>query len=340
MSADGPRRALPTRRDALRILAVSGAAASAWAVARRGTGEAEPVTITRTMMGTGLTLTVVGTDRAAARAAALEMVADMDALEAVLSAYRPDSQISQLNATGRVEQPAPILVEVLQRGARAAELGDGAFDLTVQPVLALYAGRPAGAALPSPAAVEAARACVDHRAVRVTADAVALARPGMAVTVDGIATGVIIDRGVATLRRRGFDNVLVDVGGDIMLSGEHAAGVPWRVGIRNPRPGVAILARFEASNRAVATSGDYMHPFTPDLAQHHIVDPRTGYSPTELASTTIIAPDAATADALSTLTLVLGARRACDLLTALPDCEGYFVAKDGAVTRTGGFTLA
>jgi len=331
---------MPTRRDALRILAVSGAAAGAWALARRGPGAAEPVTVTRALMGTGLTLTVVGTDRDAARAAALDMVAEMDALEAVLSAYRPDSQVTQLNASGRLDRPAPILLDVLRLAARVAALGDGAFDLTVQPVLALYAGPRPRAARPAPAAVAAARARVDYRAVQVADDAVALARPDMAITVDGIATGLIIDRGVATLRGRGFDNVLVDVGGDIMLSGERAAGVPWRVGIRNPRPGVALLARFEASDRAVATSGDYMHPFTPDLAQHHIIDPRTGYSPTELASSTILAPDAATADALSTLTLVLGARRARDLLAGLPGCEGYFVGKDGAVTRTSGFVLA
>lgn len=340
MSAHRPRSLLPTRREALRILAVSGAAAGAWALARRGPGAAEGITLTRSLMGTGLTLSVVGTDRAAARAAALDMVAEMEALEAVLSAYRPDSQVSRLNATGRVAGPAPILLDTLRLAARVSALGEGAFDLTVQPILALYDGRRPRAALPPPAAVAAARARVDYRAVHLGDDAVVLASPDVAITVDGIATGLIIDRGVATLRERGFDNVLVDVGGDIMLSGEHAAGVPWRVGIRNPRPGVALLARFEASNRAVATSGDYMHPFTPDLAQHHIVDPRTGYSPTELASSTILAPDAASADALSTLTLVLGARRACDLLASLPGCEGYFVAKDGTVTRTSGFVVA
>jgi thiamine biosynthesis lipoprotein len=339
MAADGTQRALPTRRDALRILAISGAGAAAWAVGRRGLGRAQPVTVSRTMMGTSLTLTVVGTDRVATRAAALDTVAEMDALEAVLSAYRPDSQVSRLNASAILARPAPILLDVLRLAARVAALGDGAFDLTVQPVLALYGGPRPRATLPPPTAVEMARALVDHRALRIADEVIALTRPGMAITVDGIATGAIIDRGVAALRSRGFDNVLVDVGGDLMLSGERAAGVPWRVGIRNPRPGVALLARFEASNRAVATSGDYMHPFTPDLAQHHIIDPRTGYSPRELASSTVVAPDAATADALSTLTLVLGARRSRALLEDLPGCEGYFVGKDGTATRTSGFVL-
>lgn len=329
-----------SRRTALRILAVSGTAAAAWAVGRRGIGAAHPVTRTRVLMGTGTTVTVVAEDAAAAAAAADAMLDGMAADEALLSAYRPDSEISRLNASGRLAHPAPVVTAVLQRAAEAAWLGDGAFDVTVQPLLALYRdpGRPAGA-LPPPAALEQARAAVDHRHVRLGADAITLARPEVRVTVDGIATGAIVDRGVATLRRHGFDNVLVDAGGDLMLSGERAAGVPWRVGIRNPRPGIAILARLETCNRAVATSGDYMQPFTPDYAQHHILDPRTGTSPPELASVTVLAPDALAADTFSTLTMVLGARRGRELLEALPDCEGYFVAKDGTITRTSGFPL-
>jgi thiamine biosynthesis lipoprotein len=82
-----------------------------------------------------------------------------------------------------------------------------------------------------------------------------------------------------------------------------------------------------------------MQPFTSDLKQHHILDPRTGYSSPELASSTVLAPDAATADALATLTMVLGPRRGRELLEDMPDCEGYFVAKDLEVTRTSGFSL-
>jgi thiamine biosynthesis lipoprotein len=116
--------------------------------------------------------------------------------------------------------------------------------------------------------------------------------------------------------------------------------VPWSIGIRRPRPGIALQARFEASNRAVATSGDYMQPFTADYAQHHILDPRTGYSAPELASSTVSAPNAAMADALATVTMVLGPRRGRDLIEALPDCEAYFVSKNLDVVRTSGFEVA
>ena len=82
-----------------------------------------------------------------------------------------------------------------------------------------------------------------------------------------------------------------------------------------------------------------MQPFTPDYTQHHILDPRTGFSAPELASSTVIASDAATADALATLTMVVGPRKGRELLEDLPDCEGYFVTKNLEVTRTSGFAV-
>jgi thiamine biosynthesis lipoprotein len=144
---------------------------------------------------------------------------------------------------------------------------------------------------------------------------------------------------VDVLRGRGFGDVIVEAGGDLVAGGVRGDGTPWRIGIRAPRPGLALTARFEAANRAVATSGDYMQPFTDDYSQHHILDPRRGYSSPELASATVAAPTAALADALATLTMVLGPRRGRALIEDLPDCEAYFIAKDLEVTRTSGFTV-
>ena len=82
-----------------------------------------------------------------------------------------------------------------------------------------------------------------------------------------------------------------------------------------------------------------MQPYTADFAQHHILDPRTGRSASELASSTVVADDAATADALATLTMVLGPRTGRELLEDLPDCEGYLISKNLEVTQTSGFTV-
>jgi len=259
----------------------------------------------------------------------------MAGLEALLSRYQAESEVSRLNATGRIDRPSAALLAVLRAAERVSVLGDGAFDVTVQPLLDLHRG---GAGLPDPSEIERTLARVDHRSLRIGDDAVVLLRPEMRITLDGIGKGYVVDRGVEELAAHGLHDVFVDAGGDLMASGTRG-GSPWRVGIRAPRPGLTLQARFETRNRAVATSGDYMQPFTRDFAQHHILDPRTGYSAPELASSTIVAPDAMTADALATLTMVLGPDRSRALLEDLPDCEGYMVSKDLTVTRTSGFRV-
>lgn len=329
-----------TRRDALRILAVGGAAGVAWKLGLFGRFGSRAVTRGRMLMGTAVHLTVLGDDREAGEAAADATLQRMADLEALLSRHRPDSEVSRLNANGRVDDASVALTDVLRLSDRISRLGDGAFDVSVGPVLELRRSRLARhGQLPTPESVEQAVALTDHRAVRVEDGSVWFDRDGMRITLDGVGKGYIVDRGVEVLKGRGFDNVLVEAGGDLVASGTKDSGRPWRIGIRRPRPGVALEARFDAANLAVATSGDYMQPFTPDYAQHHIVDPRSGYSTPELASSTVSAPNAATADALATLTMVLGPNKGRELLEALPGCEGYFVGKDLEVTRTTGFAV-
>ena len=329
----------PTRRDVLRFIAFAAAGGIARGLGARARGQV--VVRSRVLMGTHIHLTVLAADREAGEAAALATLERMAALEAQLSRYRPQSEVSRLHASGRLEVASDALLDVLRLADRVWRLGDGAFDLTVQPVLDLHrAALGAAAAGPAPAAIEQALARVDQRAVRVDGRSVSLSNSNVRLTLDGIGKGYIVDRGIEVMRAHGFTDVFVEAGGDLVARGTRAAGVPWRIGIRNPRRGLALQARFSASDRAVATSGDYVQSFTPDHAQHHIIDPRTGYSAPELASSTVIAPDAATADALATLTMVLGSRRGRALLEDLSGCEGYFVSKQLEVTRTSGFEAA
>jgi thiamine biosynthesis lipoprotein len=291
-------------------------------------------------MGTGVHLTVLGEDREAAAAAADASLAHMAGLEGLLSRYRTDSEVGRLNASGRVTEASPALLDVLGLADHIHRLGDGAFDVSIQPLLDLYRDRlRRRAGPPGPAALEEVLERVDQRALWVHGRSVESHRPGLSITLDGIAKGYVVDRGVAALTERGFANVFVEAGGDLMAAGGKEPGRPWRIGIRGPRPGISIQARFDARNRAVATSGDYMQPFTADYAQHHILDPRTGTSAPELASASVVAPDAATADGLATLVMVLGPRRGRALLEDLSGCEGYLVGKDLEVVRTSGFAV-
>jgi len=338
-SETGPLKS-HTRRNALRILALGGAAGVAWKLGLFGGAKLRPVTRSRILMGTGVHLTVLDGDREAAEAAADATLERMANLEDVLSRHRCESSLSQLNRTGRLDSAPDALLDVLRLAGRISRMGDGAFDVTVQPLLGLYQGKlEQHERLPRPELIERAAGDVDYRAVRIEGDSIVLEGAHRGITLDGIGKGYVVDRGVEVLKQRGFVNVFVEAGGDLLASGCKPDDVPWRVGIRSPREGLAMQARFDARDRAVATSGDYMQPFTPDFRQHHILDPRTGYSSPELASSTVIANDAATADALATLTMVLGPVKGRDLLEQLEGCEAYFVSKEMEVTRTSGFEV-
>jgi len=331
------QRSIHRRRTVLRLLAVAGGAGIAWKAGLLRPRSVRPVERFEVLMGTGVRLTLLGDDRAAAEAAADATLARMAGLEALLSRHRPDSELSRLNAAGRLAGASTELIDVLRQAAEISRLGGGAFDVTVQPVLDVWRGGHGG--LPAPERIEAALQRVDHGGVEIRGGEVRLRRPGMRITLDGIGKGYVVDRGVDELRRRGFGNVFVEAGGDLVAGGGKTVGEPWRIGIRRPRPGLRLQARFEARDCAVATSGDYMQAFTADYSQHHIIDPRSGYSAPELASSTVSAPDAATADALATLTMVLGSQAGLDLIESLPGCEAYFVTKNLDVHRTSGFVV-
>jgi len=335
-----PHESGKSRRQVLKIIALGGTGSLAlgYGLFRRS---AVSVSRSRLLMGTVVNLTIVGDDREACEAAVDATLERMARLESELSRYIPESNLSRLNATGRLDDSPDSLLELLDLAGEIHAHGEGAFDVTVQPVLDLYRDRlTAHQQLPSAGDVEQTLERVNQRSIVVDDRTVRFSTADMAITLDGIGKGYIVDHGVAVLKQRGFPNVLVEAGGDLVASGRKASHEPWRIGIRHPRAGSTRLeARLDAQDVAVATSGDYMQPFTPDFRQHHILDPRTGYSSQGLASSTVMAPTAVMADGLATLTMVLDVRRSLELLESLPDCEGYFVSKWLDVSKTSGFPV-
>ncbi|SOD99554.1 FAD:protein FMN transferase [Caenispirillum bisanense] len=214
--------------------------------------------------------------------------AEIARLEAIFSLYRPDSALVRLNAAGVLEAPPLELVEVLGRARALSALTDGAFDVTVQPLWALHAR----AADPTLADLAAARALVDWRGVSVEADRIALARPGMAITLNGIAQGYVTDRVAALLRREGLTEVLVALGETRALGG-HPAGRPWQVA---PAAGAEALPLVDAALATTEPAG-------------HVFDPATGRPGGTVARITVQAPTAVVADAVSTALALLPADR-------------------------------
>ena len=332
------------RRQVLQLFALAGAA-GVLGVPLFGCDEAGMRVARRSqaMLGTVVNLTVYSRDREQAEAAVTATLARMAKLEGRLSRFRGESEVGILNRTGTLEAAGDDLQDLLQLARRVSEASAGAFDVTMLPLLELYhrlADQPAViAGEEGRAAIAAARRQVDFRGVRLEGGRVSLAS-GMAITLDGIAKGHIVDQGATTLAAHGCRQIYVEAGGDLLVKGGKPGRKPWRIGIRNPRPQIALpLPVISSDSLAVATSGDYYQPFSPDFRHHHIIDPRTGFSSPELAAVTVTAPTAALADALATASLALGAKQAADLLAAFPGCEGYFVSKELSVSQTAGFPV-
>jgi thiamine biosynthesis lipoprotein len=249
-------------------------------------------------------------------------LAEVGRLERLFSLYRPDSLLVRLNRTGELADPPQDMVRLLSEAVRFSRLTEGAFDLTVQPLWQLYAehfARPgADPAGPPPTAVEAVRSLVDYRALRIEEDRVSFARRGMAATLNGIAQGYITDRVADRLRAEGMTNVLVDMG-EVLAVGGHPDGRPWRIGLRDQGGDAPNAGVLDIADAAVATSSCQATRFDAAGRFGHIFDPMTGRSSNETLSATVTAPDATTADALSTARTVMSDERVPALLDRMPN---------------------
>ncbi|MDQ2104799.1 FAD:protein FMN transferase [Azospirillum isscasi] len=255
-------------------------------------------------------------------------------LERVFSLYRADSALARLNRDGALDAPPADLVRLLSDSAAFSRRTDGAFDPTVQPLWQLYAGhfaRPgADPGGPPSSAVRAARELVDHRKLRVEPDRIAFAGRGMAVTLNGIAQGYVTDRVSERLRAEGMTDVLVDLG-EIRALGHHPSGRPWTVGLADPVAEGRNAATLEIAERAVATSGGYGTPFDPAGRFTHLFDPATGRCAQGWLAVTVLAPDATTADALSTALSVAPEARTAGILDRFPGVAARLTRRDGSV---------
>ena len=329
---------MPTRRRFLSILAASCAATLPLARAQAGT--AAPVSTWKgTALGALAALTLVHPDRGRARALIEASVAEIARLEAIFSLYRSDSALSRLNAAGELADPPQELVELAALGLSLAHSSAGAFDPTVQPLYRLHAEGFARDPRAGPSAGQIGRVLrlVDYRAVEVRADRIRLRRPGMALTLNGIAQGYITDRIAERLRAAGFDNILVDLG-EARALGRRADGRSWQAAVRDPRADGRTLLDLALGNglrSALATSAGYGTPFGQDARAHHLLDPATGRSANHYLSVSVTAPRATLADGLSTALFVAAPPRAQSILAAYPSARAYVVDASGRVRMDG-----
>ena len=255
-------------------------------------------------------------------------------LEALFSLYRADSAINTLNREGSLSYPDSDFLSLLSRAASVSAMTAGAFDITVQPLWSLYASHfsRTGADPAGPKQSEIARnlALIGWDGVELSTKRISFMRKGMAITLNGIAQGFITDRVAHLLRRDGYENVLVQLGESYAM-GRHADGRPWRVGIGSPERDGAMLTSVSLENRALATSGGYGSPFSKDGQHHHLFDPQVGRSANYHRSLSVLAPDATTADALSTALAVTPRRYLNPTIANFPNVKVFRCGIDGGL---------
>lgn len=278
-------------------------------------------------MGVDARMAVYAPSRARAEEACAAAFARIAELDAIMSDYRADSELMKLCAKAG-EGPvavSPDLLKVLARAQEVARRSGGAFDVTVGPLVQIWRRARKSGQLPAPADLEAARRAIGWTKMRVDerAGTVDLATRGMRLDLGGIAKGYAADEAQRVLRRKGVRSALVELGGDIVVSGPPPGAEGWT--IRVPNAGDSHGPKdMRLANRAISTSGDTeQSTVIGGVRYSHVVDPRTGMALTSRAQATVIASDGLTTDPLSTALTVLGKEEGARLVRRYRGAQSY-----------------
>jgi len=290
---------------------------------------------------------------AAVRRAIAAAFAEMSRLDSSMSAYREDSEVAMIRKNAASATGAIIsndMDSVLAVSQWASQISNGAFDVTVAPILQLWGFGTDSLGLPGPEKITARLPLVDYQNLIVSNEnstQKSLARfrqPGMAIDLGGVAKGYAVDRGLEVLMQAGLRDVMITAGGDLRTIASSLTAGRRYIWIRHPRPAnfdsafqtnagantTAFFGRFKLDAGAVSTSGDYERFFFKDGQRyHHILDPYTGYPAMAAISATVLAKNSVQADALSTTLFVLGPERGIALADSLPEVEAMIIYQDG-----------
>jgi thiamine biosynthesis lipoprotein len=284
-------------------------------------------------MGTTVTIEVTGAEHDAAIDRAFGW---FHLVEQTCTRFDPHSELCQLaRRPGEAVPVSRLLFEAVRFALGVADASGGAFDPTVGATLQQRGfDREHRTGAPMPALVEPS-GDISFRDVAIdeTAQAITLKRP-LLLDLGAIAKGLAID--LAARELHPLRNFAIDAGGDLYVAGTNPEGQPWSIGIRHPREAGSCITAVQVSDRAVCTSGDYERQ---QDAGHHIVDPRTGTSPRELASVTVVAASAMLADALATTAFVLGPDEALPWLEHM-GVDGLIVGDTLDIRTTNGWPHA
>lgn len=260
-------------------------------------------------------------------------LAEIHRIDRLMSNYKKDSDVSRLNESDADVwvQVNPMTFTVLQESQRISELTGGAFDATALPLSGLWGFWPKREVhLPSEEEIRHTLSHVGYHNLSLDPGNHTLKKsdPETKVDLGGIAKGYAVDRAIEVLRQKGLRDALVEIGGEVRTMGKNKNGDPWRIGVLHPNQW-GYLTVLELSDKAAATSGDYMNFFVVEGKRYcHLIDPRAGKPiSNDLCSATVVARECTEADALATAILIVGAEEGLKLIESLPDREVIIVRR-------------
>ena len=266
-----------------------------------------------------------------------DIEAELHRFDGSLSPFNDTAVITRINR-GEDIATDTLFCNVFRRSMEISRETEGAFDITVAPLVNAWGFGFKQGEFPDSATVDSLRQLVGYQKVELTADRhVRKADPRMLLSCSAVAKGYAVDVIAQLLRRRGVKNFMVDIGGEVVVSGQNPQGASWRIGINKPvddslSQNQDLQTVLTLTDVGIATSGNYRNYYYHEGKKYaHTIDPHTGYPALHnLLSATVIARDCMSADAYATAFMVMGLERAKAFVEARPDLDAYFIYADSA----------
>lgn len=304
--------------------------------------EKKAVSVSKTgfFLDTVVSITLYGTEN---KAPLEECFSRLASYEKLLSRTLENSDVWKINhSNGRPVMVSSETAAVLDKALSYCRLSDGAFDITIAPVLSLWnfdADRKTGS-VPNKKALQTALTHVGYEKVQLSGTTVTLLDPDTSIDLGGIAKGYIADLLKDDLVSAGYTSGIIDLGGNILTIGSKPYDQDFRIGIRCPKPDdTSTLTTVSCRDASIVTSGTYERYFTENGKRyHHILNPTDGYPVTNgLASVTIFSDHSVDGDALSTSCFVLGLQKGMELVESLDGIEALFITDELEMNASSGW---
>jgi thiamine biosynthesis lipoprotein len=300
----------------------------------------------RYIMGTSIAIEARGADAEVRHAALVEAFAAVSEVDRLMSNYRDDSELALVNRRA-AEEPVRVsdpMMSVLRAAEEVSGRSDGAFDVTVGPLVRLWGFHDHTPHVPTPAELDRIRPLVGYRNVQLdpAAHTVRFKHAGVELDLGGIAKGFAVELAAGVLRAHGLTGS-VDAGGNQYMVGRPAGKARWQIGIKNPDAPDELLGVLEVEAGSVSTSAQYANTLRAGTRRYgHVLDPRTLQPCEEALSATVVSPDGTLADALSKVAFVLGPTRGLAAIESFPDTAAViaFRRPDGGIGVAASSALA